>query len=112
MTVDRLYLAQITGNTGVDSDGDVRLIWSCPTSHIDQCFCDARGDLIVSVRSSVHADCVIDKECAVATIHDTHFQDYYTMQLILEQSLGAKIARMQPLYPYGGTHSLTHSLTN
>ena len=102
VTVDRIYLAQITGNTGVDNDGDVRLIWSCPTSHIDQCFCDARGDLIVSVRSPVHADCMIDKECTVATIHDTHFQDYYTMQLILEQSLGAKIARMQPLYPYGG----------
>jgi hypothetical protein len=50
----------------------------------------------------VHAACVIDKECSAATIHDTHFQDYYTMQLILEQTLGGKIARIQPLYPYGG----------
>jgi len=107
VTTDKIYLAQITGSlqgtsSGVDTDGDIRLLWSCPTTHIDQCFCDARGDLIISVRSPVHADCTIDKECAVATIHDTHFQDYYTMQLILEQTLGAKIARMQPLCPYGG----------
>ena len=54
VTVDRIYLAQITGNTGVNNDGDVRLIWSCPTSHIDQCFCDARGDLIVSDRLFQH----------------------------------------------------------
>ena len=84
VTSDKVYLAQITSSS-VDMEGDIRLIWSCPTSHIDQCFCDARGDLIISVRSPVHAACVIDKECTVATIHDTHFQDYYTMQLILEQ---------------------------
>jgi hypothetical protein len=112
ITVDRFLLAQVCSPNISDSFSnypiklkeeksyDFKLIWSCPASLIDQLYSDNRGDMILSVSTPVSA--VGSWNSSFPVILDRHAQDYLIFQLLLEQTIGASFARLQPLYPVHG----------
>ena len=79
---------------------DFKLIWTCPTNNIDQSYNDSRGDMILSV--DVPVAMVGPWNSPYPIILDRVAQDYVLFQLLLEQTIGATLARLQPMYPVGG----------
>jgi hypothetical protein len=116
--VDRLLLAEIVAAGGDGCEDappavtaepqpqpqpqppEFRVVWSCPASCIEQLFCDARGDLILSVNTYVSVGGSSHPTSPV--VIDRFAQDYLVFQSLLEQTVGPRIARMQPLAPSGG----------
>jgi hypothetical protein len=74
-----------------------KLIWSCPAHCIEQFYHDARGDLVLSVNSSV---CISGAWNASApVVLDPYCQNFLVFQSLLEQTIGVRLARQQPLSP-------------
>ena len=79
---------------------DFKLIWTCPTGNIDQSYNDSRGDMILSV--DIPVSMIGPWNSPYPIILDRAAQDYVLFQLLLEQTIGATLARLQPMYPVGG----------
>ncbi|RYH29744.1 hypothetical protein EON65_07470 [archaeon] len=77
-----------------------RFVWSCPAQYIDQLYCDNRGDLVLTLSHSVHIASPWNASCP--TVLDLQMQNYTLMQSLLEQTVGVKQARLQPLNPWTG----------
>jgi hypothetical protein len=95
----RISLTEIRSTTQ-SKNADFRFIWSCPASCMDQLYSDARGDLILSVGSSVAITGPWNSPHPVVT--DFFAQNFVILQSLLEQSIGPRLARLQPLAPSGG----------
>jgi len=78
----------------------VKFIWSCPADCVDQLFSDPRGDLILTINSSLHV--TGQWNGSVPVVLDESAQDYLILQSLLEQTIGCKAARLQPLLPTSG----------
>jgi hypothetical protein len=79
---------------------DFRFVWSCPATCMDQLYSDARGDLILSVNSSVAIAGPWNSPFPV--VIDFFAQNFVLFQSLLEQTIGPRFSRLQPLAPSGG----------
>jgi hypothetical protein len=77
-----------------------KFIWSCPANCIEQLFSDPNGDLILSIGNSAQITGPWNSPCPV--VLDNPAQNYVIFQSLLEQTLGYKRARKQPLNPIEG----------
>jgi hypothetical protein len=77
-----------------------RFIWSCPANCIDQLFSDPNGDLIVSIGNSALISGPWNSPCPV--VLDNQAQNFVIFQSLLEQTIGHRRARRQPLNPTEG----------
>jgi hypothetical protein len=96
---ERVALFQI--NSPHDSTSlALSFIWCCPAMCINELFSDNKGDLILSLSQNVrmHGSWY----APTPVILDKQAQDYLIFQLILEQTIGMRHARAQPLHPRGG----------
>lgn len=96
---DRIALAQVKSERG-SMYPEFAFIWSCPAQCMEQFFCDAHGDLVVSVNRQVVTQGGWHSSQPV--VLDRHAQDYVLFQSLLEQTIGLRLARMQPLNPIRG----------
>lgn len=96
---ERVALAHVASQRG-STHTDFRLMWSCPAACIERLSCDPRGDLILSINSAVTTMGPWNSSSAI--ILDPVAQDYVVFQSLLEQTIGVKYARLQPLHPVGG----------
>jgi hypothetical protein len=115
---DRFILAQIyylstealdkTTNSIISSAGIVRLgkylvlkfVWSCPANSIDQLYCDTRGDLVLQINSSLFISGHWNSNFPV--VLDEYLQDYIVFQSLMDQTIGPRLSRLQPLTPTSG----------
>lgn len=77
-----------------------KFIWSCPANCIDQLFSDPHGDLILSISNSALISGAWNSP--VPTVLDNLSQNFLIFQSLLEQTIGFKRARKQPLNPTEG----------
>ena len=93
---DRIVLAQIESNNYLNSLV-TKFVWSCPADSIDQLFSDNRGDLVLSMNKPVHTSGAWNGLNPV--IIDDLGKDYLIFQSLLEQTIGPRLARLQPICP-------------
>ena len=94
---DRIMLVQYTAQSSSNILG-AHLVWTCPSSGIAQFYSDSSGDLIIAVNDFVHiSDRWDDPKPAVLDKERGH--NYLQMQIVLEKSIGAQLARLHPYVP-------------
>jgi len=95
---NRIMLVQYTGVKNSKSPKvKANLIWTCPAHSIAQFYSDSCGDLIIAVND--HVKCVKNWDHSKPAVLDTRSHNYLQMQLILEKTVGAQLARYHPFHP-------------
>ena len=78
-------------------EADVVLIWSCPVSVVQEAVFDVQGDLILRVNRKVRIEGSWRDNNPV--LHESSSKDYMVLQLLLEKTIGYRLAREQLLVP-------------
>jgi hypothetical protein len=95
---NRIMLVHYTGTKNSKSTKvKANLVWTCPAHTISQLYSDACGDLIIAVND--HVQCGINWDHPKPAVLDNRSRDYLQMQLVLEKTVGAQLARYHPFNP-------------
>eukprot|EP00605_Chrysophyceae_sp_TOSAG23-4_P000339 GSChrysophyteH1.ASY1.ANO1.386.1 assembled CDS len=100
---DRIMLVRYSSSKNSPAV-NASLIWTCPGRAIEQFTSDTNGDMIITPNEYVKCcnDQALKWDCdspALLTPAIDECTDYFQFQLVLEKTIGSRLARLHPLYP-------------